>query len=224
MKGNRKNIIEYIIVPLLSEILWWTLLHLTTYLDRESLSDQFVTKHLTCIITNNNRQIFKIKYKIKSIIISMAIDQSHWTTHMCPCGTVKLRLLSTFSLPYDRHTSLHMIAEPSIPGKAGASRSAFIPTSVSWKKTSKVFIWGSLFLSILEQLDLSNVMSLTVYCTIACLARQQWTFMGHRPRLCRVILIPASFHWLLHCSLLIHNLLFHGGEIKGKRFCNLKRG
>ena len=77
MKGNRKNIIEYIIVPLLSEILWWTLLHLTTYLDRESLSDQFVTKHLTCIITNNNRQIFKIKYKIKSIIISMAIDQSH---------------------------------------------------------------------------------------------------------------------------------------------------
>lgn len=60
------------------------------------------------------------------------------STHICPCGTVRLRLLRTFSLPYDRHTSRHRIAKSSCPAGREASKSAFIFPSVSWKREDTV--------------------------------------------------------------------------------------
>lgn len=60
-----------------------------------------------------------------------------WFTHMCPCGTVRLRLLRTFSLPYERHTSRHRIAESTFAAGREASRSAFIFPSFSWKQQWK---------------------------------------------------------------------------------------
>lgn len=56
---------------------------------------------------------------------------------MWPCGTVRLRLLRTFSLPYDRHTSRHRIAHSSCPAGREASKSAFMFSSFSWGRGKK---------------------------------------------------------------------------------------
>ncbi|TNN40404.1 hypothetical protein EYF80_049418 [Liparis tanakae] len=55
-------------------------------------------------------------------------------THMCPCGTLRVRLLRTFALPYDRHTSRHRMAKASGAAGGEASRSTVMLASFCWKR------------------------------------------------------------------------------------------
>lgn len=64
------------------------------------------------------------------MLVLCVIFSCRGLTHICPCGTVRLRSLSTFSLPYERHTSRHRMAWPSCPAGSDASKST--PMFPSW--------------------------------------------------------------------------------------------
>lgn len=55
-------------------------------------------------------------------------------THMWPCGTLRVRLLRTFALPYDRHTSRHRMAKASGAAGGEASRSTVMLPSFCWER------------------------------------------------------------------------------------------